>query len=72
MSVQGCFTDFHIDFGGTSVWYHILRGGKVSFCVGILDSCHPIIHLHSFTYTFFFPTAGFLADSTDTSEPGHV
>lgn len=30
MSVEGCFTDFHIDFGGTSVWYHILRGGKVS------------------------------------------
>lgn len=29
MSVQGCFTDFHVDFGGTSVWYHILRGGKV-------------------------------------------
>lgn len=33
MSVQGCFTDFHIDFGGTSVWYHILRGGKVSLNV---------------------------------------
>lgn len=30
MSVQDCFTDFHIDFGGTSVWYHILRGAKVS------------------------------------------
>ncbi|XP_016119760.1 lysine-specific demethylase 2A-like, partial [Sinocyclocheilus grahami] len=29
MSVQGCYTDFHIDFGGTSVWYHILRGCKV-------------------------------------------
>ncbi len=29
MSVEGCFTDFHIDFGGTSVWYHILRGSKV-------------------------------------------
>lgn len=29
MSVKGCFTDFHIDFGGTSVWYHILRGRKV-------------------------------------------
>lgn len=29
MSVQDCFTDFHIDFGGTSVWYHILRGRKV-------------------------------------------
>ncbi len=29
MSVQGCYTDFHIDFGGTSVWYHILWGCKV-------------------------------------------
>jgi len=29
MSVEGCYTDFHIDFGGTSVWYHILRGSKV-------------------------------------------
>lgn len=29
MSVKGCYTDFHIDFGGTSVWYHILRGRKV-------------------------------------------
>uniref|UniRef100_A0A665XEK6 [histone H3]-dimethyl-L-lysine(36) demethylase n=1 Tax=Echeneis naucrates TaxID=173247 RepID=A0A665XEK6_ECHNA len=33
MSVQGCFTDFHIDFGGTSVWYHILRGGKVFWLI---------------------------------------
>lgn len=31
MSVAGCYTDFHIDFGGTSVWYHILHGEKVSF-----------------------------------------
>lgn len=29
MSVKGCYTDFHVDFGGTSVWYHIHRGGKV-------------------------------------------
>lgn len=29
MSVKGCFTDFHVDFGGTSVWYHILKGAKV-------------------------------------------
>lgn len=29
MSVKGCFTDFHIDFGGTSVWYHVFKGGKV-------------------------------------------
>ncbi|XP_059168236.1 lysine-specific demethylase 2A-like isoform X2 [Physella acuta] len=29
MSVAGCYTDFHIDFGGTSVWYHILHGEKI-------------------------------------------
>ena len=28
MSVKGCYTDFHIDFGGTSVWYHIIKGKK--------------------------------------------
>uniref|UniRef100_A0A671RXG5 [histone H3]-dimethyl-L-lysine(36) demethylase n=1 Tax=Sinocyclocheilus anshuiensis TaxID=1608454 RepID=A0A671RXG5_9TELE len=33
MSVQGCYTDFHIDFGGTSVWYHILRGCKVFWLI---------------------------------------
>ena len=45
MSVANCFTDYHIgipfvlyqilvlktDFGGTSVWYHILKGEKVCF-----------------------------------------
>lgn len=30
MSVKGCYTDFHIDFGGTSVWYHVFKGSKVS------------------------------------------
>lgn len=28
MSVADCFTDFHIDFGGSSVFYHILKGKK--------------------------------------------
>ena len=28
-STAGCYTDFHIDFGGTSVWYHVLSGKKV-------------------------------------------
>lgn len=33
MSVKGCYTDFHVDFGGTSVWYHILKGTitKITF-----------------------------------------
>ncbi len=25
MSVKDCYTDFHVDMGGTSVWYHILK-----------------------------------------------
>lgn len=31
MSVAGCYTDFHLDFGGTSVWYHVSRGTKVFY-----------------------------------------
>lgn len=33
LSVAGCFMDFHIDFGGSSVWYHILSGSKVFLLV---------------------------------------
>lgn len=33
MSVKGSYTDFHIDFGGTSVWYHIIRGKKIFWMV---------------------------------------
>ncbi|CAG0879254.1 unnamed protein product [Darwinula stevensoni] len=33
MSVKGCYTDFHIDFGGTSVWYHVLKGRKVFWLI---------------------------------------
>lgn len=29
MGVKGSYTDFHIDFGGTSVWYHVLWVGHV-------------------------------------------
>jgi len=31
-SAAGCYTDFHVDFGGTAVWYHVLNGEK-SFCL---------------------------------------
>ena len=33
MSVQGCWTDFHIDLGGTSVWYHIFKGEKIFYLI---------------------------------------
>ncbi len=29
MGPAGCYTDFHIDFGGSSVWYHLAVGRKV-------------------------------------------
>ncbi|KAL7412846.1 hypothetical protein BDY24DRAFT_391284 [Mrakia frigida] len=29
MSPSGCFTDWHVDFAGSSVYYHILKGSKV-------------------------------------------
>uniref|UniRef100_A0A914C2D2 JmjC domain-containing protein n=1 Tax=Acrobeloides nanus TaxID=290746 RepID=A0A914C2D2_9BILA len=33
MSVKDCFTDFHVDFGGTSVWYHVLKGRKIFWII---------------------------------------
>lgn len=33
MSVKGCITDFHIDFGGSSSWYHILNGKQIFLLV---------------------------------------
>ena len=45
MSVKDSFTDFHIDFGGTSVWYHILR---VSLAPTF--TCSGCIALHLSTF----------------------
>ncbi|KAH8917589.1 Clavaminate synthase-like protein [Atractiella rhizophila] len=33
MSVSHCWTDWHIDFAGSSVFYHILRGSKVFYFI---------------------------------------
>jgi len=38
MSAAGSFTDFHIDFGGSSVWYHVLSGQKVFLFVEPTDT----------------------------------
>lgn len=43
MSVKGCYTDFHVDFGGTSVWYHILKGAKVHTLKCIADVTYQYI-----------------------------
>ncbi|CAK5122509.1 unnamed protein product [Meloidogyne enterolobii] len=31
LGMRGSYTDFHIDFGGSSVWYHVFRGSKIFF-----------------------------------------
>lgn len=31
LSMTDSYTDFHVDFGGSSVWYHVLRGRKTFY-----------------------------------------
>ncbi|VVC89482.1 unnamed protein product, partial [Leptidea sinapis] len=38
MSAGGSYTDFHVDFGGTTVWYHVLHGRKVEW-YGTAELC---------------------------------
>ncbi|KAI9140354.1 hypothetical protein BKA69DRAFT_520558 [Paraphysoderma sedebokerense] len=33
MSVKNCYTDFHIDFGGSSVFYHLIHGEKIFYFI---------------------------------------
>ena len=33
IGTKGSYTDWHIDLGGTSVWYHIHRGKKIFILV---------------------------------------
>ncbi|CAB3402172.1 unnamed protein product [Caenorhabditis bovis] len=54
MSVADCYTDFHIDFSGTSVWYHVLKGKKVFWLI-------PPTETNFLLYQEFIQTVG---DST--------
>ncbi|CAK1546800.1 unnamed protein product [Leptosia nina] len=33
MSAGGAYTDYHVDFGGTTVWYHVLHGRKIFYLI---------------------------------------
>jgi lysine-specific demethylase PHF8 len=33
ISMKHSYTDFHIDFSGTSVWYHVLKGKKLFYFI---------------------------------------
>jgi len=37
MSVASSYMDFHLDFGGTSVWYYLLRGMKIFWLIPPTD-----------------------------------
>ena len=44
MGAAGSYTDFHVDFGGSSVWYHVLRVRKV---FPVLSRCfNPFITVY--------------------------
>ena len=45
MSVSGCYTDFHLDFGGTSVWYHLIRGEKLFLLVPPSEEAYEMFQL---------------------------
>ena len=37
ISAANSYTDFHIDFGGSSVWYHLVKGDKVFYLIEPTD-----------------------------------
>ena len=45
MSVANCYTDFHLDFGGTSVWYHLIRGEKLFLLIPPSPTTYDMFHL---------------------------
>ena len=37
ISAGKSYTDFHIDFGGSSVWYHVVKGDKIFYLIEPTD-----------------------------------
>ena len=65
MSVAGCYTDFHVDFGGTSVWYHIIKGEKIFILIPPSSKNYDLfVKWHNET----FQEAIFFADEVDECE----
>uniref|UniRef100_A0A8C6YWV1 JmjC domain-containing protein n=1 Tax=Nothoprocta perdicaria TaxID=30464 RepID=A0A8C6YWV1_NOTPE len=58
MGVQDSYTDFHIDFGGTSVWYHVLwvrrlllRSLSLSLSLALAPSCSVFFSMRNRIYS---------------------
>lgn len=66
--MSGSYTDFHIDFGGTSVWYHIHTGRKVFYLIP--PTHHNMLVYKSWTCS---PSQGstFLGDLVWNHAHGH-
>ncbi|CAJ0962955.1 unnamed protein product, partial [Mesorhabditis belari] len=56
MSPNKSYTDFHVDFGGSSVWYHVLRGQKIFWIIEPTETnlCMYEEHLKHQDQTGFF------------------
>ena len=45
MGVAGAWTDFHVDFAGTSVWYHVVKASPQAHA-----NTHTHAHAHAHTH----------------------
>jgi hypothetical protein len=61
MSVSDCYTDFHMDFGGSSVWYHLTK---------VRISCQ--INLPYLIFLVFEGRESLLLDTANSAEQSHV
>lgn len=53
ISAKDSYTDFHIDFGGTSVWYHVLWVcTPFSFSITIFQYRNRFYKIFSFIYEY--------------------
>ncbi|CAJ0929036.1 unnamed protein product, partial [Mesorhabditis belari] len=46
IGMAGSYTDFHIDFGGSSVYYHIFRGKKIFYVSPPTDKALALYHTY--------------------------
>ena len=60
MSMKDSYTDFHIDFGGTSVWYHIFSG-ILSICAKVISFVSSSSFIGEKYFYLIRPTPGNLS-----------
>ncbi|XP_014673300.1 PREDICTED: lysine-specific demethylase 7B-like [Priapulus caudatus] len=63
MGVKDSFTDFHVDFGGTSVWYHVLRGEKIFY---LIKPTQTNLHLYENWVSSANQSSLFFGDQVDS------